>query len=269
MPLDGELYNFDLSRQQIMSIVKQLEPDDRWHQISEYVFDMLCPERWLAPGHIKNPYFEKVITSEMIGWFNSRATNLVYRLPLGAPFRTVTKLLERYHQYPSLAILQQERLPLANGMAQDVVKEALENISVAGGEGLILRDPFSVGTMKRCHSTLKVKKLKDMEGEVIGYVTGRETDKGSKLLGKVGALILKISGGKRLELAGSGIQYKYLDFTSTAFANAEQWAIENPGKEVPLIIWAEHFPRGTIVTFRYRGLSDDGIPQEARYWRIK
>jgi hypothetical protein len=29
----------------------------------------------------------------------------------------------------------------------------------------------------------------------------------------------------------------------------------------------KHFKVGDVVTFKYRELSDDGIPKEARYWR--
>ena len=28
-----------------------------------------------------------------------------------------------------------------------------------------------------------------------------------------------------------------------------------------------HFKRGQTVTFKYRELTSDGIPKEARYWR--
>ena len=37
---------------------------------------------------------------------------------------------------------------------------------------------------------------------------------------------------------------------------------------VPDWITNHTFPRGQ-VTFRYRELSDDGVPKEARYWRTR
>jgi hypothetical protein len=54
---------------------------------------------------------------------------------------------------------------------------------------------------------------------------------------------------------------------------AFQWALTNhspdngPGTQVPDWIENPTFPRGSTVTFRYREVSNDGIPKEARYWR--
>ncbi|MCH7649284.1 MAG: hypothetical protein IIA83_11860 [Thaumarchaeota archaeon] len=32
-------------------------------------------------------------------------------------------------------------------------------------------------------------------------------------------------------------------------------------------IYNPKFPRGSIVTYRYRESTDDGLPKEARFWR--
>ena len=95
----------------------------------------------------------------------------------------------------------------------------------------------------------------------MGFTSGRETNKGSRLLGKIGALIVDYQG-KRLELAG-------LTDAEREFADpmARDWAANNPGQDAPYWIEGKRFRKGQTVTFKYRELSDDGIPKEARYWR--
>ena len=46
--------------------------------------------------------------------------------------------------------------------------------------------------------------------------------------------------------------------------NIEQW---KPGKSVSSSIESKNFPIGSEVRFKYRELTDDGKPKEARYWR--
>jgi ATP-dependent DNA ligase len=108
---------------------------------------------------------------------------------------------------------------------------------------------------------LKIKPHDDAEATVIGYTSGRETDKGSKLLGLMGALIVEFNG-KRMELSGFTDQER--QFSS---AEAASFAASNPGSECPDWITNTNFPRGSQVTFKYRGLTKEGIPQEARYFR--
>jgi ATP-dependent DNA ligase len=137
----------------------------------------------------------------------------------------------------------------------------------------MLREPASCWIPERSKKLLKVKNLNDDEGTVVGYITGRETDKGSKLLGLMGALILDYNG-KRLELSGFTESERRLslikDYCAAETEDTPQgWAAKNPEKEVPAWIEAKEFPRGSKVTFKYRGLTADGIPAEARYWRHK
>ena len=68
--------------------------------------------------------------------------------------------------------------------------------------------------------------------------------------------------GKRLELSG-------LTDAEREFADqmARDWAVGNPGIDAPYWVEGTQFKKGQSVTFKYRELSDDGIPKEARYWR--
>jgi hypothetical protein len=112
---------------------------------------------------------------------------------------------------------------------------------------------------------LKIKPWNDAEGRVIGCTYGRSTDKGSKLLGKMGALIVEWNN-RRFQLSGFTDLERVLtcDLGKT---RAEQIASSRPGEDSIEGVYPVNFPIGSTVTFKYRELSNDGIPKEARYWR--
>ena len=68
--------------------------------------------------------------------------------------------------------------------------------------------------------------------------------------------------GKRLELAS-------LTDAEREFASAEMRVLASatPGADMPDWFQGRHFKKGQAVTFKYRELTSDGIPKEARYWR--
>jgi DNA ligase-1 len=115
----------------------------------------------------------------------------------------------------------------------------------AGGEGLMLRNPNSFWVPQRSHNLLKVKPENDAEGIVIGAVAGK-----GKLEGMMGALVIEFNG-KTFQLSG---------FTE---AERELKVYSEPGTECECM----HFEYQEIISFKYRELTDDGIPKEARYWR--
>ncbi|KKL57238.1 hypothetical protein LCGC14_2237350, partial [marine sediment metagenome] len=87
------------------------------------------------------------------------------------------------------------------------------------------------------------------------------TDRGSKLRGLIGALVLDYNG-KRLELSGlTDEERQWSDRICSSYAYG------TPGELMPLDFQGYHFKVGDVVSFKYRELSDDGIPKEARYWR--
>lgn len=257
IPLDGELYFGRNQRQSLMTIIKKLVPGQDWEFVSYNVFDLVPFEMWLADGTINNTNFKKTLKG-----ISPDTSSLAY-VPKGMTqfVTTVDLMKQKIQENKVIKILHQHKLPDAADEAEAQVKTLLEEISLEGGEGLIIKSPAARWTPERSHMMQKVKKLDDMEGTVIGYTSGRETDKGSKLLGKMGALILDI-GGKRLELSGFTDGERELDSDA-----AKAWACIHTGQELPPQYSCRQFPRGTVVTFKYRGLSEDGIPQEARFWR--
>lgn len=257
MPLDGELYIRGY-RQRTMSIIKRLSPDEKeWEKVKYYCFDIPSLTRFFQTRKINIPNLQLNIDSEECHKFRNTiwAVN-PYRQRV---FKTAYSLLEQFlASSPRAVALYQRLLPFNTTDAQKIVQDELVRVTESGGEGLMLRRNEEVWVPERVYGLLKVKSFDDDEAKVVGYVTGRKTDKGSKLLGKVGALIVEWKG-KRFELSGLTDEERRL--------NNKEWAEENPGEECPESVESIYFPRGTIVTFMYRGLSKDGIPQEARYWR--
>jgi hypothetical protein len=52
-----------------------------------------------------------------------------------------------------------------------------------------------------------------------------------------------------------------------AYERAAEIGRKNPGGEVPLWITNERFPLGSVITYKFRELTRDGYPKEARYHR--
>ncbi|MCL4853398.1 MAG: hypothetical protein KJZ78_18745, partial [Bryobacteraceae bacterium] len=145
--------------------------------------------------------------------------------------------------------------------AGDQVEHYLQRVLDHGGEGVVIRNPEGIWTPKRHRNILKYKPFSDAEGRITGFTSGRETNKGSRLLGKIGALIVDYNG-KRLEL--SGLTDAEREFLNSDMAKT---AAERPGQDMPSFFQGKSFKVGQTVTFKYRELTDDGIPKEARYWR--
>jgi hypothetical protein len=284
-PLDGELYSPNMTRQQISSIIKSQDKGDGWDNIQYMVFDIPPYEKVFEIGLIDNINYKKRITVECLDLVYRYIDNhdMDYVPPANLRYESAYILLDavlngeegtRAISFESTVgqRVKQTKLPEQFNLALECVNKWTQDIVNKGGEGTVIRDPNTTYVCERSHKLLKVKPTEDMEGTVIGYITGRETDKGSRLLGKMGAMVLTLDSGKRLELSGFTDEERALACTSdcpTGYeaTSAQLWAEAHPEMECPEHIEAYHFPRGTRVTFKFRGLSDDGIPQEARYFR--
>lgn len=109
------------------------------------------------------------------------------------------------------------------------IPKMMEEILKSGGEGLMLKHPFSIYETKRTSNLLKVKKFQDMEAVCIGVQPGL-----GKHEGRIGALVLQING--KTFKAGSGLS--------------------DQEREAP-----EHYYIGKQITVKYFELSKDGIPR--------
>ena len=105
-----------------------------------------------------------------------------------------------------------------------------------GGEGLMLRQPASAYEAGRSFTLLKVKPYDDAEATVIAHEPGK-----GKYAGKLGALRVRTDDGREFSI-GSG------------FSDAQR---ESPP------------PVGTVITYRFRGLTAKGIPRFPSFLRIR
>ncbi|MES2401583.1 MAG: DNA ligase [Pseudomonadota bacterium] len=110
-----------------------------------------------------------------------------------------------------------------------------------GGEGLMLHRGDSLYKGLRNDDLLKVKTHEDAEARVVGHIAGK-----GKNAGWLGALLVEMpaEGGK------PGQRFKL----GTGFSDMQR---KNPP------------PVGTLVTYRYRGLNDSGIPRFASFMRVR
>lgn len=270
--LDGELWMGRGSFQSTMSVTKDHVPGLGWKDVRFAVVD--CPPitSVFGDGDISNTNFRKRLRG-CVDWASRRLKEQPpsrIHLSFEATYRYLSQVLtESEYCYA----LEQEQLAFMTQAALDRVAERSEEVVSAGGEGVILRRHVSTWLPERTYNCLKLKPFEDMEGTVAGYIWGRETDKGSKLLGLMGALILRLDNGKRLELSGFTDAERAMTFHPTPSQNDTNLVLDqrepfvSAGQEVSRHWFNETFPIGSKVTFKYRELTDDGIPKEARFYR--
>lgn len=139
--------------------------------------------------------------------------------------------LIKQQKSPYLTLIPQFRI--AN---KTKLLEKLRELEQQGAEGLMLHHQDALYKTGRSSDLLKLKSYQDTEAQVIGYRPGN-----GKYQGMVGALVVKTADGKTFGL-GSGL------------TDALR---QNPPKI------------GTVVTYRYNGFTNKGLPRFARFLRVR
>ena len=268
-PLDGELWAGRGKFQLCRSICGGDAPDPRFlDQIEFAAYSSPSLTNIFRTGEIKNSNMHRVMDWPILKEWVSRRLDRFdgdFRdLPPDSLFQDeLTFMGEMLENSPVSSCYAHQQIKLID-MPNDAAAQ-LEHFLVRvldkGGEGVVVRDPFAPWIPKRHRGILKYKPFSDAEGVIVGFTSGRRTDKGSKHLGRIGALILNFEG-KRLEL--SGLTHEERLF---AVDSMREYAEQHPGVDMPADFKGAHFAVGQSVTFKYREFSDDGIPKEARYWR--
>lgn len=111
----------------------------------------------------------------------------------------------------------------------------LNHVINNGGEGLMLQHKSARYSSGRKSGLYKLKRWQDAEAVVVGRTAGK-----GKYHGVLGALIVEIEGGLQFRI-GSG------------FSDSER-------KKPPTI--------GSVITYRYSGISKKGIPRFASFVRL-
>lgn len=115
------------------------------------------------------------------------------------------------------------------------LRQELGRVENFGGEGLMLRQPFSHYEAARSSTLLKVKSSADAEAVVVGHEQGS-----GRHAGCLGALVVQMNDGTTFRL-GTGLT-------------------DRLRRRPPRI--------GTTVTFKFQGMTDAGIPRFASFLRV-
>lgn len=269
LPLDGELWAGRGNFQECRSIVGRDEPDDRWKNIQFVVYGCPSPANVFSQRTIKSANIDLRIEPGVIMSFIEQrleagvAENYI-SLDSTATFEDELAVLNGAVPVssPVIAMLKQTKLMSNESLALDQLKRAMDTVIETGGEGVMIRQANSLWLPKKTKDLLKVKPCLDDQAVITGFTSGRETTKGSKHRGKIGALITEYNG-KRLELSGmTDAERLFL----TKDMEKEAW--NNPGKDMPENFQGLHFRTGETVEFEYVELTDDGIPRSARFKRV-
>jgi DNA ligase-1 len=153
---------------------------------------------------------------------------------LDAPFEERIARCQRYVE--DVAPPYAEWLPHEVCQGVSHLRQELARVEGLGGEGLMLRQPGSRYEVGRSYTLLKVKSFRDDEARVIGHLPGA-----GKHQGRLGALEVELRNGTRFSVG-------------TGLSDAER---ENP----PAL--------GSIITFRYQELSNDGVPRFPSYVGVR
>lgn len=265
--LDGELFAGRGKFQTLSSVVRNQSGTSNWDNIKYMIFDAPPMETWLSDGFIEDkPHFIKQLKG-CVEWFNRRTLGVGIEYPEPRQsFRDRQSLLKIWGISDPCILHPQVALPEGEKSARIELDLRLDEVLLLGGEGLILKSPSCLWLPERVHDMLKYKPWLDMEAEVVNYTTGRETDDGSRLLGKMGALICKIPAGT-FKVSGFTDAERLLSEVGLQKLSATDWAIWHPDSELIPEYQNKLFPRGSMVTIKYRELTDSGLPKEGRYWR--
>lgn len=160
---------------------------------------------------------------------------MIFELP-GAPgsFRERAARIREIVRRSNVSWLKEvDQLPAVD---RKNVQEMFDRVVREGGEGLMLHSadaPYETG---RGDTLLKMKPWDDAEGIVVGHLPGK-----GKYAGMLGALRLRLPDGRRFSVG-------------TGFTDAQR-------RDPP--------PIGCTVTYRYRGLTKNGLPRFASFLRIR
>ncbi len=160
---------------------------------------------------------------------------MVFDLPNGAGgfterLESLERLLGKLNS-PYIRLVQQYRL-------KDHISlmEKLTQVVEAGGEGLILHHGSSIYRAGRSNDLLKVKPYLDAEARVIAHLPGQ-----GKYTGMLGSLLVEAADGRRFRIG-------------TGFSDVDR---------------TQPPPIGSLITYKYHGLTDAGLPRFASYLRVR
>ena len=235
VPLDGELWAGVGNFQKVMSICRRHIPDERWWDITFMAFDIPPLSRVFEIGLIENSNCNVYLTQIKIDPLMEAARKLLIPWDNYYRFHQALQSLFNLKKQYSSNIWQ----PVVQNVVSDwkaIVEVILPKLLDDGHEGLMLRRANNKWENWRSTNLLKYKPYKDSEAIIIAILPGK-----GKHEGRMGALSVHWpETGQDFDLG-------------VGFTDEER---------------ERSFPIGTKITFKYRELTEDQRPKEARYWRI-
>ena len=141
------------------------------------------------------------------------------------------RAMQRESASPYWQLVEQFRVP-----DHQQLMERLEAVARQGGEGLMLHRGDSLYRSGRSNDLLKLKPYLDAEATVIEHLPGK-----GRFAGMMGALLVEMDNGKRFRIG-------------TGFSDSER---RNPP------------PIGSVITYKYHGLTNNGVPRFASFLRVR
>lgn len=272
-PLDGELWAGREKFQLCRSICAGDDADPRFDQISYAVYSSPSFTTLFGNGLIKNANMHvEIVLSDIEAFVRKQLRKFKGDFKYSPPGSTFDQellfLREAIEaQNDHVFLHRQTKLPADHDDAREAAERLLNSLLEDRAEGVVIRDPSSQWTPKRHKGLLKYKPYEDAEAVVIGYRAGKEGKQGN-VLGKIGTLQVRtISFRENVEFEiGSGLTFENREL---ATEKDRLWAHDNPGEQMPDSTSGKHIRKGATVTFKYRELTDDGIPKEGRFWRVR
>lgn len=117
-----------------------------------------------------------------------------------------------------------------------ILSRRMDEVVRAGGEGLVLHRADAAYVTGRSDVLLKLKPWLDADATVVEHLPGK-----GKYAGVLGALRVRTPDGREFSL-GTGFTDEYR---------------RNPP------------PVGSVVTYRYRDVTNKGLPRFASFWRMR
>lgn len=228
--VDGELWGGVGNFQEVISTCTRHVPDDRWKNISLRVFEPLAPRDVYKMRVINQKTCHLTINSVVRDYMQSKCNDL------GVSWSEIPHV-QTIEQYPFKTL---EDIPL------DALLEQ-------GHEGIMFRNPSHWEPI-RSWGLMKLKPFFDDEALVIGHTGGDHS-----YTGKIGALIVKWYD--KIFKISIGLNFAERE------CNDPGTCSNYVGRQLPIEVQSLLIPTGSVITFKYRELTVDGIPKEARYWR--
>ncbi|MCH8542199.1 MAG: DNA ligase [Alcanivorax sp.] len=160
---------------------------------------------------------------------------MVFDAPdMAAPFDERVLRLRALLQTPPSAHIA--KVPQFRVASQSELMRHLDDVVAGGGEGLMLHRGAAYHHVGRTAHLLKLKPWQDAEAEVVMHLPGEGRNSGV-----MGAMLVRTEAGQYFRLG-------------TGFTDAER---------------ADPPPVGSIVTYKYSGLTANGIPRFASFLRLR